>query len=141
MKISENGIKLIKQCEGLRLEAYKCPGGVWTIGFGHTKNVHAGDIITKEQAEELLKKDVKSAEYYVNKEVKRELNQNQYDALVSFVFNIGSVKFRCSTLLMRLNDGNYKAAAEQFENWVYSKGKKLDGLIKRRKAEKMLFLS
>jgi len=141
MKISENGIKLIKQCEGLRLEAYKCPGGVWTIGFGHTKNVHAGDIITKEQAEELLKKDVKSAEYYVNKEVKHELNQNQYDALVSFVFNIGSVKFRCSTLLMRLNNGNYKAAAEQFENWVYSKGKKLDGLIKRRKAEKMLFLS
>lgn len=140
MKTSQNGINLIKQFEGLRLEAYKCPGGVLTIGYGHTgDDVKEGDRITPDNAEYLLKQDIKSAEYCINTEVKRELTQNQYDALISFVFNIGSFNFRHSTLLRQLNYGNYQKAAEQFDKWIYSKKTILPGLVKRRKAERLLF--
>jgi len=141
MKTSENGINLIKQFEGLRLEAYKCPAGDWTIGYGHTgDDIKEGDKITRENAEFLFKQDIKSAEYCIKTEVHRELTQNQYDALVSFIFNAGSFKFRHSTMLKRLNDGNFEAAAEQLDKWIYSKKTILPGLVKRRKAEKELFL-
>lgn len=140
MITSENGVKLIKSSEGLKLNAYQCSAGKWTIGYGHTSGVKAGDKITKEQAEEFFKEDLRSVEYCIQTEVERELNQNQHDALASFIFNIGSFKFRHSTLLRQLNYGNFERAAEQFDRWVYVKGKKNQGLINRRKAEKELFL-
>lgn len=146
MKISENGLKLIKTFEALRLSAYKCTAGIWTIGYGHIQNVKEGDEISKEKAEELLKIDVKIAENAVNELVKVKLNQNQFDALVSFVFNVGrgSLKnntgFISSTMLKFLNAGHFPLAAGQFDRWIYSGGKITNGLINRRAIEKKLFL-
>ncbi len=140
MKTSDNGINLIKKFEGLKTKAYKCPGGVWTIGYGHTSGVKSTDTCTMEQAIEYLKRDLIKFEYDINKLVKVELNQNQFDALVSFVFNEGSEKFKNSTMLKFINNKHFPLAAGQFDRWVYSKGVKLEGLVKRRKAEKELFL-
>lgn len=140
MKTSQKGIDLIKQFEGCRLSAYKCPAGVWTIGYGHTYGVKAGQKISQKQADEFLKEDLKSFEAAVNKYVKVSLTQNQFDALVSFSFNVGSEALRTSTLLRLLNQGKYEEAAEQFDRWVFVSFKKLDGLVRRRKAEKELFL-
>ncbi len=140
MKTSDNGINLIKKFEGLKTKAYKCPSGVWTIGYGHTSGVKSSDTCTMEQAIEYLKRDLIKFEYDINKLVKVELNQNQFDSLVSFVFNIGSKKFEDSTMLKFINKKNFTLAAGQFDRFVYSKGVKLNGLEKRRKAEKELFL-
>ena len=118
MKTSQKGIDLIKQFEGCRLSAYKCPAGVWTIGYGHTYGVKAGQKISQKQAEEFLKDDLKSFEAAVNNYVKVPLTQNQFDALVSFSFNVGSEALRTSTLLRLLNQGKYEEAAEQFDRWV-----------------------
>ena len=139
MKTSQNGINLIKQFEGCALKAYKCPAGVWTIGFGHTNGVKEGDIITSETAEAFLKQDLKSAEYCINTECQRDLNQNQFDALASFIFNIGSFAFRHSTLLRQLKYGNFQKAAEQFDKWIYANHQVMPGLVRRRKAERLLF--
>ena len=141
MNISQNGINLIKNFEGCRLEAYKCSAGVWTIGYGHTgSDVYKGLTITQEKAESLLKSDLIVHCNNVSKLVKVKLNQNQFDALVSFEYNIGYGNFSSSTLLNLLNKGDYAGAANQFERWVYAGGKVLAGLQKRRKAEKELFL-
>ncbi len=140
MKTSQKGIDLIKRFEGCRLNAYKCPANVWTIGYGHTYGVKEGQTITQKQAEDLLKDDLKSFEAAVNNYVKVPLTQGQFDALVSFSFNVGNEALRTSTLLRLLNQGKYEEAAEQFSRWVYASGKKLDGLVRRRKAEKELFL-
>lgn len=140
MKTSENGIKLIKKFEGCKLEAYKCPSGILTIGYGHTQDVNIGDTITRQQASYILKKDIEIAESAVNSLVKVTLNQNQYDALVSFVFNVGYGNFRISTMLKRINENNFSSAAEQFDKWVLSNGKRQKGLVIRRKLEKELFL-
>lgn len=140
MKTSENGIKLIKKFEGCKLEAYKCPSGVLTIGYGHTQDVNIGDTITRQQASYILKKDIEIAEAAVNSLVKVTLNQNQYDALVSFVFNVGYGNFRISTMLKRINENNFSSAAEQFDKWVLSNGKRQKGLVRRRQLEKELFL-
>lgn len=141
MKISNDGINLIKNFEGCRLTAYRCPAGVWTIGYGHTgKDVKEGLKITKEQAEELLKKDLKSFELSVNNCIKIPLTQGQFDALVSFSYNVGTGALRNSTLLKLLNQGKIESAAKEFDKWVNAGGKKLSGLVKRRKAEKELFL-
>ncbi|MCD7779853.1 MAG: lysozyme [Candidatus Gastranaerophilales bacterium] len=140
MKTSDNGINLIKKFEGLKTKAYKCPAGVWTIGYGHTSGVLSTDTCTKEQATNWLKQDVKTAENAIEKYVKVELNQNQFDALVSFIYNVGSVAFRKSTMLKFINNKHFPLAAGQFDLWIYSKGVKLEGLIARRKAEKELFL-
>ena len=141
MNISQNGINLIKQFEGCRLEAYKCPAGVWTIGYGHTgSDVVSGKKITQEQAENLLKQDLIVHCNNVSKLVKVKLNQNQFDALVSFEYNVGYGNFSSSTLLKLLNKGDYTGAAGQFERWVYAGGKVLEGLKNRRKAEKELFI-
>ena len=142
MKLSENGTKLIKKYEGCRLKAYKCPRGVWTIGYGHTNNVRPDDVITQDEAEELFKQDVKVFENAVNKLVKVKLNQNQFDALVSFTFNLGygDRGLGCSTLLRLLNNSDYIGASKQFSRWVYSGDRVLEGLIKRRNEEKELFL-
>ena len=139
MKTSLNGLKIIKDFEGLRLKAYKCSAGVWTIGYGHTSGVKEGDVITKEQAEKYLKKDVISFENTVNGVVKVKLNQNQFDALVSLVFNIGSGAFKKSTLLKKLNAGDYDGASEQFLVWVKAGGQTLKGLVNRREQERALF--
>ena len=142
MNISEKGLNLIKSFEGCHLKAYKCPAGVWTIGYGHTgKDVKEGLVITQEQAEHYLKNDVIIHSENVSRLVKRPLTQNQFDALVSFEYNVGYGNFASSTMLKLLNKSEYQAAAEQFDRWVFAKGKKLNGLVKRRKAEKELFLS
>ena len=140
MNISSKGIELIKRFEGCRLKAYKCPAGVWTIGYGHTNNVRPDDVITQDEAEELLKRDLQVHENNVKRLVKVALTQGQFDALVSFEFNVGYSALANSTLLKVLNTGNYNAAVKQFR-WVYAGNKVLEGLVKRRIAETEMFLS
>ncbi len=139
--ISQAGIDLIKRWEGFRSNAYLCPGNVWTIGYGHTKNVSQGMCISKAQAEELLKSDLRYFEKAVREFVTVKLTQGQFDALVSFTFNVGVYAFKKSTLLRLVNQGDFLGAAKQFGRWVNANGKKLPGLVKRRAEEKSLFLS
>ncbi|AVX13784.1 lysozyme [Stutzerimonas stutzeri] len=139
MRTSENGLALIRQAEGLRLRAYKCPAGVWTIGYGTTAGVKEGQVITKERAEELLRDDVKRFEDQVLRLVKVPLTQGQLDALVSFTYNLGAANLGNSTLLRLLNAGDYKGVAAQFDRWTKAGGKELPGLVKRRAAERALF--
>ncbi len=139
MHISETGLALIRQFEGLRLSAYRCPAGIATIGYGSTAGVQMGQTITAERAEELLREDVRQFEAAVSRLVKVPLTQGQHDALVSFAFNLGAKSLEQSTLLRLLNAGDYKGAAAQFDRWVYASGKKLPGLVKRRAAERALF--
>lgn len=141
MRISENGKIFIKNFEGLRLKAYKCPAGVWTIGYGHTgSDVKENMIITKEQAENLFNLDILVHSNNVSKLVRVNLTQNQFDALVSFEYNVGYGNFLKSTLLKKLNAKDYTGASQEFEKWVYSNKKRIDGLVKRRQKEKELFL-
>lgn len=140
MNISETGIKLIKKFEGCALKAYKCPAGIWTIGYGHTSGVKEGQTITQKEAEAFLKQDLLTFETHVSNLVTVTINQNQFDALVSFCYNVGAGNLKSSTLLKLVNTKNFKAAAEQFDRWVYAGGKKLSGLVKRRSEEKVLFL-
>lgn len=138
---SGKGLALTEQFEGLRLAAYQDSVGVWTIGYGHTgADVHPGLTITQQQASTLLLKDVASAVADVNRLVTVPLTQNQFDALVDFVFNAGGGSFSTSTLLRDLNAGNYAAAAAQFPRWVHAGNQILPGLVARRKAEQTLFL-
>ena len=140
MKIKN--ISLIKKHEGLRLEAYlPTPNDVWTIGYGHTHTTKQGQKITEAQADALLRKDITWAEKAVNNLVVVPLTQNQFDALVSFVFNVGEGAFGTSTLLRLLNSKDYEGAANQFLRWNKQKGKILNGLTKRREEERNLFLS
>ena len=140
MNISKNGIEFIKKEEGLVLDAYLCPANVWTIGYGHTNSVKKGDKITEEQAEDFLVNDLLYSERIVNKMVKVKLNQNQYDALVSFVFNVGSGNFINSTLLKKLNAGaNNDEICVELRRWVFSKGRKLPVLVARRQRECELY--
>lgn len=134
-------IDIIKESEGLRLEAYlPTPNDVWTIGYGHTKTAHASMTITEAQAEQLLRSDLDWAEAAVNSLVKVGLTQHQYDALVSFVFNIGETNFSTSTLLRKLNAGDYEGAANEFPRWNKQKGTVLQGLVNRRHKEMLYFL-
>lgn len=135
-------LDIIKRHEGLRLEAYMpTPNDVPTIGYGHTKGVKMGMRITNAQAEEYLKQDIAWAQDAVNSLVKVRLTQNQFDALVSFVFNVGASAFTKSTLLRMLNGGDYQGAADQFLRWDKQGGKVLRGLTKRRAEERALFLA
>ena len=141
MEISQKGIDLIKRFEGCRLTSYKCPAGILTVGYGHTgSDVHAGMTITQNEADNLLKMDLIVHVNNVNKLVKVPLNQNQFDALVSFEYNVGYGALANSTLLRLLNSGDYKGAGGQFGRWVYAGGKILQGLVNRRKAETLLFI-
>ncbi len=140
MKTSNVGIELIKKYEGCVLKAYKCPSGVWTIGYGHTNGVKSGMKITKVQALNYLKQDLSVFEKVVTNYVKVPLNQNQFDALVSFLFNCGSGALKTSTLLKKLNSCDYNGAANEFLKWNKSNGKVLNGLVRRRQEEKELFL-
>lgn len=139
MHTSQKGLDLIKSFEGLRLSAYKDVVGVVTIGYGTTSGVKMGDTITKERAEELLRDDVKRFEDQVLRLVKVPLTQGQFDALVSFTYNLGAANLGNSTLLRLLNAGDYKGAAAQFDRWTKAGGKELPGLVKRRAAERALF--
>lgn len=135
MKASNILIKKVKEFEGLRLTSYKDSAGVWTIGYGHTRGVKAGQIITEKQADSLLRSDLLTAENYVNG-LKLNLTQGQFDALTDFVYNLGSGSLAGSTLLAKIRA---KAPAEeiqaQFRRWVYAGKKKLAGLVKRREWE------
>jgi lysozyme len=133
--------ELIKSFEGLELEAYLCPANVWTIGYGHTKGVKKGDKITKEQAEKLLDEDLAFFRNGVKRLVKVALNKNQFGALVSFAYNLGLGSLESSTLLKMLNAKDYQGAADQFLRWNKSKGKVLTGLVRRREAERAVFLT
>lgn len=139
MLLSENGLNIIKCFEGFHPEAYQCPAGIWTIGYGHTAGVNPGNVISAAEAEIFLRQDVSESEYIVRRFVSVLLNQHQFDALVSFVFNIGSGNFFSSTLLKKLNAENYIGAESEFLRWVYSSGVILPGLERRRSAEKALF--
>lgn len=139
-------VDAIKEHEGLRLVAYLDSVGVWTIGYGDTgPDVVKGLTITKGQAEERLRKRLVEFEGYVNRAVKVKLTQNQFDALVSLVYNIGPTNFNSSTLLRKLNAGDYAGAADQFLVWnkgrVGGKLQVIDGLTNRRKKERQLFVS
>ena len=146
MSVSNKGVDLICEFEGKRLVAYDDGVGVWTIGFGTIKypngvRVKKGDTCTLEQAKEYMRHDLIEFEYTVNSSVKVPLNQNQFDALVSLAYNIGSSAFKSSTLVKKLNAGDYKGAADQFNVWVNAGGKRMQGLVSRRDREKLLFLS
>ena len=144
MKISMNGLNLIKQFEGLRLNAYDDGVGVWTIGYGTIKypngvRVKKGDKITQAQADQYIANDVATFERAVNMLVNVPLNQNQFDALVSFTYNLGATNLSASTLLKKLNSKDYKGAAAEFPKWNKAGGKVMTGLVRRRKAEMELF--
>lgn len=145
--MSQKGIEHLKLSEGLRLKAYQDTGGVWTIGYGHTSaaggmKVYAGLAITHAQAEQLLKDDLERMTYPVIKRlVKVDLTQGQFDALCSFIYNLGEGQVKTSTLLKLLNAKDYKGASGQFGRWIYDNGKKLDGLVTRRGDEQELFNS
>lgn len=139
MKVSKTGLDLIKEFEGLRLKAYQCQANVWTIGFGHTRDVKAGDVITAEAAERMLVDDVDVFELAVSKAVTVPLTQNQFDALVSLAFNIGATAFANSTMVRKLN--NNMDAADEFLRWRYVNRVESPGLLRRREAERALFLS
>ena len=139
---SPRGIGLIKQFEGLRLTAYQDMVGVWTIGYGHTgPDVKPGLTITQQQAEQLLINDLVQFERRVNDLVTVQINQNQFDALVSFAYNLGVGALQKSTLLRLLNAGSYKPAADEFPRWNRAGGNVVAGLTRRRYAERQIFLS
>jgi len=141
MNTSPKGIALIKEFEGLRLKAYKCPGGVWTIGYGHTAGVKPGIVISEAQAEEYLKADLIAFERYLNG-LGLALNQNQFDALISFIYNVGTGNFSSSTLLRKVRaNPQDDSIMDEFLRWVYSKGRVLPGLQRRRLAEMKLYFS
>lgn len=141
MKASVDAYELIKQFEGLRLEAYLCPAGIWTIGYGHTSDVSPNSFITIQEADEYLHRDVASVEMQLNK-LNLSLSQCQWDAIVSFVFNVGIGNFKASTLLakIRINPDD-NSIMDEFLRWVYANGKVLRGLQKRRLAEMKLYFS
>ena len=152
MKLSQNGLDLIKHFEGFKSKAYLCPAGVWTIGYGTTrvngKPVQAGITCTEEQASLWLALDVEQFERDVTKLVTSPLTQSQFDALVSFAYNVGSdidsdtiaEGLGDSTLLKLVNRKEYEKAAAEFLKWNKAGGKVLKGLTTRRRAEHLLFL-
>ena len=141
MKISQEGLSLIKKFEGLRLKAYKCSANVLTIGYGHTGGVKETDKITLEEADSLLEKDIAKFEEYVSDNVIVKLNQSQFDALVAWTFNLGPGNLRESTMLKKLNNADYESVPFEMRRWNKAGGKTLDGLIRRRQAEALLFQS
>lgn len=139
MIINDRGRAIVKEFESLRLSAYRCPAGVWTIGFGHTGDVVEGQRITRHQAEVLLEYDLGAAEDAVAR-LAPTANGAQASAMISLTFNIGIKAFTSSTLLKEFNGGRLKNAADQFGKWIHVAGKVLPGLVRRRAAERALFL-
>lgn len=140
MRTSQKGVGLIKSFEGLRLKSYQDSVGVWTIGYGTTRGITAGMSINNEQAERMLANDIGRFEPEIERLVKVGLSQNQWDALMSFIYNLGAANLASSTLLKLLNSGDYAGAAEQFPRWNKAGGQVLAGLTKRRASERAIFL-
>jgi lysozyme len=139
MNISQEGLSLIKKFEGCELTAYQDAVGVWTIGYGHIKGVVEGMETTKEQAEEMLVEELHEYESYINECVTVELSQNQFDALVSWVYNLGPTNLKSSTMLKVLNSGDFDGVPAQIKRWNKAGGNVLEGLVRRREAEALLF--
>lgn len=139
--VNEKTLKLIEKFEGLRLKAYQDSVGVWTIGYGHTHGVHAGQEISISEAEAFLRQDISDAENAVKRLVKVPLNDDQFGALVSFTYNIGQGNLAKSTLLKKLNSGDYASVPDEMQKWKKAGGRTLPGLVLRRKAEGELFMS
>lgn len=137
--ISERAVALVKQFEGCKLSAYRCSAGVPTLGYGHTRNVKMGDKCTQDQAEKWLLADLGATERTINEFVTVKINQNQRDALASFIYNLGAGNFKNSMLCRKLNSSDYQGASAEFMRWIYAAGKPLDGLVRRRMAERALF--
>jgi lysozyme len=139
MHISEEGLCLIKKFEGCEMRAYLDAVNVPTIAYGRTKNVKLGDTCTKQQAEEWLLEEIKEYENYVEDAVKVPLSQNQFDALVSWTYNLGPSNLNSSTMLKKLNAGEYEDVPAQIKRWNKAGGQVLEGLTRRRNAESLLF--
>ncbi|NIG88688.1 lysozyme [Serratia symbiotica] len=140
MKTSQVGKDLIRQYEGLKLTAYKCSAGKDTIGYGHIHGVKPGDYITKAQADAFLDADLAVFELTVNTAIKRPMNQHQFDTMVALAFNIGGAAFAGSTLVKVFNTGDTQGATKEFPRWCHCGGDVLPGLVKRRAAEREMFL-
>jgi lysozyme len=141
--ISQRGISLIVQFEGIKTRAYPDPATgaePWTIGIGHTGNVQPSEVCTDDEAMDWLREDCKAVEQAIDELVEPELTQNQRDALISFVFNVGIGNFRNSTMLKLINASNLGAAAQQFQRWNHAAGQVMPGLTERREAEAALFM-
>tara|TARA_B100001564_G_scaffold318861_2_gene295755 strand:- start:2061 stop:2504 length:444 start_codon:yes stop_codon:yes gene_type:complete len=139
MKISQEGLSLIKKFEGCELEAYRCAANVLTIGYGSTKGVKEGDTITQEEADSLLLHEMDEYESYINNMVKSDLKQNEFDSLVSWVFNLGPSNLSSSTLLQKLNNKDWDDVPNQIKRWNKAGGQVKQGLVRRREAEALLF--
>jgi|TARA_S200002703_G_scaffold125704_2_gene112001 lysozyme len=139
MKISQEGLSLIKKFEGCELEAYRCAANVLTIGYGSTKGVKEGDTITQEEADSLLLHEMDEYEGYINDMVKSDLKQNEFDSLVSWVFNLGPSNLSSSTLLQKLNNKDWNDVPNQIKRWNKAGGQVKQGLVRRREAEALLF--
>ena len=139
METSQDGLKLIKKFEGCELKSYQDSVGVWTIGYGHTKGVEEGQEITQEEAEEMLASELSEYEGYINDMVECDLEQNQFDALVAWVYNLGPTNLRSSTMLKRLNANDLDDVPNQIKRWDKAGGKVLAGLVRRREAEALMF--
>jgi len=141
MKASQQAYNLIREFEGLRLQAYQCPSGIWTIGYGHTTNVAPNTVISQLQANLLLQEDVAQCERTLNR-YNLALTQNMYDALISFIFNVGAGNFHRSALLSKIKVNSYDSSiTDEFLKWIHSKGKPLAGLQRRRMAEMKLYFT
>jgi len=140
MHTSDEGFELIKKFEGCELEAYQCAAGVWTIGYGHTKDVQEGDKWTEEKADFMLWRELDDEyEHYVNSLVTAPMNQSQFDSLVSWTYNLGPNNLKKSSMLRVLNEGKYDEVPAQMKRWNKAKGKVLAGLTRRREAESLMF--
>jgi|ERR1700677_215436 len=139
MQYSKTGLALTESFEGCKLAAYQDSKGVWTLGFGHTAGVRAGQVCDQEQADAWLLEDVQTAVNDVNRLVSVPLTQNEFDSICDFVYNVGGGNFASSTMLKLLNAGNYSAAAEQFDRWDQAGGVVIAGLLRRREAEQSEF--
>ena len=141
MTTTETAAALIRQFEGCRLTAYRCPAGIWTIGYGHTAGVKAGDTWTQEQAYRALEQDLETYRKAVLIACPSlERYPNRLAACISLAYNIGTGAFASSSVARHINKGDYRAAADAFLLWVNAGGKKLEGLVKRRQAEQAIFL-
>ena len=136
----ESAMDFIEAWEGCRLTAYKCPAGIWTIGYGHTGGVREGQRITEEEALDLLVEDLRAHAERLAPKVKVQVADGQYIALLSLAFNVGVVAVAKSTLLRLLNAGDIEAAGDEFLKWTYAAGRELPGLVRRRREERKLFL-
>jgi len=139
MKISEDGLELIKKFEGCETSAYQDSVGVWTIGFGHTKDVEEGQTCSIEDAESMLADEMDEYEGYINNMVKVDLQQHEFDSLVAWVYNLGPTNLNESTMLKVLNGGQFDRVPDEMNRWTRAGGEILEGLVRRRQAESLMF--